>query len=178
AKLDAIPGCGDDDSLPGSACGSSTQSSLTRTFAPGTYFMAASTFDLANDQVASGADANVGGNLTDFPDSVVDASTTTNVDVSFAVVDSAGTTTVAATKPGSYDVLWFTFFVGNPNPGTVFCEPGVSGVMACVCGNPNGPGRGCANTGGAGATIGGAGDASLGADTLTLTGTSMFSGTS
>src|SRR5262249_50239641 len=118
------------------------------------------------------------GNLTDFPNSVVDASTTTNVDVSFAVIDSAGTTTVAATKPGSYDVLWFTFFVGNPNPGTVFCEPGVSGVMACGCGNPNAPGRGCANTGGAGATIGGAGDASLGADTLTLTGTSMFSGTS
>ncbi len=63
----------------------------------------------------------------------------------------------------------------TPPPST-FCVPGQSGVMACVCSNPNGAGRGCANSGGPGATISFNGSPSVSNDTFQLTGSSMFSG--
>jgi hypothetical protein len=60
--------------------------------------------------------------------------------------------------------------------GQSFCVPGQGGVAPCACGNPNAPGAGCANTGSSGANIASAGLPSLAADTVVLTGTNMFSG--
>jgi hypothetical protein len=56
-------------------------------------------------------------------------------------------------------------------PGVTFCEPGIGGVMTCVCGNPpSGPGRGCNNSAGTGgATLTDAGMANLSADTVVFT---------
>ena len=66
-------------------------------------------------------------------------------------------------------------------PGSATCVPGVAGVIACPCANPNGPGAGCANTASAGASLAASGTASLAADavdpgSLTLTGSSMHAG--
>jgi hypothetical protein len=71
--------------------------------------------------------------------------------------------------------------IGTPSPGTPFCVPGVDGVMSCVCANPPGPGQGCGNTAGLGATLSSFGSASLLADStdpgsLTLVGTDMHQG--
>lgn len=53
-------------------------------------------------------------------------------------------------------------------PGTITCEPGVSGVLPCPCANvPSGPGRGCDNslaTGGA--SLDATGNPSLSSDTI------------
>src|SRR5262249_10034863 len=62
--------------------------------------------------------------------------------------------------------------------GVAFCVPGQNGVIACVCGNPNGPNVGCGNTGSTGASLAAAGSPTVGADTLPLTGASLFNGTS
>ncbi len=61
-------------------------------------------------------------------------------------------------------------------PGTAYCDPGAGGVGPCPCGNaPAGPGQGCANSLGAGASINGSGVASLGADTVVLGATGIRS---
>ena len=56
-------------------------------------------------------------------------------------------------------------------PGVTFCEPGVAGVVTCLCGNPpSGPGRGCDNSSGTGgATLTDAGTSSLSSDTVVFT---------
>jgi hypothetical protein len=54
---------------------------------------------------------------------------------------------------------------------TNFCDPGLSGVVSCPCGNPpSGPGRGCNNFAGftGGAAISAFGNASLASDTVIL----------
>ena len=54
------------------------------------------------------------------------------------------------------------------SPGTVFCEPGVAGVIGCPCANPpSSTGRGCDNSAATGgASLAASGSASLSADTL------------
>jgi hypothetical protein len=83
---------------------------------------------------------------------------------------SLATNLVPGDTNGSYDA-----FV-HDRDATIFtslCEPGVSGVITCPCGNPpSGSGRGCNNfapSGGTGgATLGGSGLPSLAADTVSL----------
>jgi len=55
--------------------------------------------------------------------------------------------------------------------GSVICEPGLNGVMACPCANPpSGPGRGCNNSSNAGgASLTTVGFARLGTDNLVFT---------
>jgi len=63
-------------------------------------------------------------------------------------------------------------YTGCTDPLVSFCDPGAAGVVACPCGNaPSGPDRGCNNFGAAtgGATLTGAGVASVSADTFVLT---------
>lgn len=54
------------------------------------------------------------------------------------------------------------------SPGTITCEPGLSGVIACPCANnPSGPGRGCNNSlGTGGAALVATGNPSLSADSV------------
>jgi hypothetical protein len=56
-------------------------------------------------------------------------------------------------------------------PATYLCDPGTGGTAACPCSNPpSGPGRGCNNSSATGgASITGAGNASVGASTLVFT---------
>jgi len=65
--------------------------------------------------------------------------------------------------------------------GLAMCFPGQGGVSPCLCGNPNGAGRGCSNTGSTGGILSSSGLPSLFADSVdpgsvVLTGTSMLSG--
>lgn len=75
--------------------------------------------------------------------------------------------------PGNFHLQIYSANVTLPSvsPAVEYCEPGVSGVVACPCGNPPaGAARGCdnsASTGGASITASGV--ASLAGDTLTFT---------
>ncbi|MEX2219709.1 MAG: hypothetical protein WD749_13230 [Phycisphaerales bacterium] len=111
--LVAIDGSGNDgSSLNGGApANNNTPSWLTRAYDPGTYYLAMSNFNLANNKGSPSDDNFRTGALLDFPDALLTSSSTANVNCAFAVTDSAGTTQFAATKPAAFDVLWFRFDV-------------------------------------------------------------------
>ena len=146
-NLHAIPTYGNDDATPAAGL----QSKLTRTYAAGTYYLAISTYNMANDQVAASDDNFDLGSLLDFPDAITDSVTTANQVVNFAVTDANGTTQYPATKPGAFDVVWFRFVVGSSGISSLCAGDGTS-ATPCPCGNTGAPGRGCNNsqsTGGA-----------------------------
>jgi hypothetical protein len=121
ANFNAMRGYGNDDesSLAGTPGGSSTlQSWLPRNYAPGTYYLAMSTFQMALNEGSPSDDDFRTGSLMDFANNVVNSSTTTNVNTTFTIADSLGTTLqVPNTRAGAYDVNWFTFTVVDvPEP--------------------------------------------------------------
>jgi hypothetical protein len=158
------------------------QSTLTRTYAAGTYLLAVSLYNLADSRGAASDDANQGGYVLDFPGAAMEADYFGgSYDVAFAVTDANGTTPVAATRTNTLDIVWFRLVVGSGSAGAPFCVPGSASLPACVCGNPNGAGAGCSNTGSSGGVLASGGNASLAADSVdpgsvTLIGTNMLSG--
>jgi hypothetical protein len=56
--------------------------------------------------------------MLDFPNAVVNSSTSTNLNMTFSMTDSSGTRQFAATKLGPYDIHWATFNV-VPEPATM-----------------------------------------------------------
>ena len=122
SNLNAILGYENDDEsvlagTPGT--GATLQSWLPRTYAPGTYFLAISNFHLSNNNASASDDDFRTGNTLDFPNIIVNSSTTANLNMQFTIADSLGTTlTVPNTKLGAYDVNWFTFTV-TPEPGSL-----------------------------------------------------------
>ncbi len=109
-----IPGFGNDDEpAPGITRGSK----LTRTFAAGTYYLAISNYNICNDLGSPADDSNNQGAVMDFANGMINSSLSAPVNVSFLITDSAtGSVLTAATKAGSYDVLWYQFTVGGQNP--------------------------------------------------------------
>jgi hypothetical protein len=106
AFRDAIPGFGNDDEPDP---GNTTQSTLTRTYLPGTYYLALTNYNLANHR-ASPAEDNWGdGNVFDFPRPIANSSTTASLDLDSLI----GGVAVAAIKPGPFDVLFIRFTVAG-----------------------------------------------------------------
>lgn len=114
-SFNAIAGFSNDDEP---SPGTSLQSSLTRTFAAGTYYLAISNFNLTNSQTSAPDDGFDDSARLDFADAIVNSSTTVNVDLDFGITDSLGTTEFSALKTGPYDVLFYEFEV-VPEPGTM-----------------------------------------------------------
>jgi hypothetical protein len=166
AHLDPIAGYGNDDTPPpvGAA-----QSTLTRFYAPGVFYLAVSTFNFANEEPSPFDDAFVIGSVLDFPGAALSSLGGPGVAVDFSITDAAGVTPVVAALGAPGEVLWFRFQVGEPMVQN--CFPGGGGIIPCPCGQPANPVGGCANHG-AGATTGAvlnaSGIASLAADTIVL----------
>jgi hypothetical protein len=123
SNLNAIRGSGNDDESPlgGSpGTGASLQSWLSRNYTPGTYYIAMSNFATSNSEPSPSDDDFRTGTLMDFPDVIVNNSTTVNLNMTFTIADSAGTTlTVPNTKVGPFDINWFTFTVAVPEPASL-----------------------------------------------------------
>jgi len=178
ASLTPIPGFANDDTptaLPGG--GSQFQSTLQRSFAPGTYYLLLSAFNLADDQLTGSDDAFLSGDVLDFPDAVLTSNGTPSSNVSFAITDSSGTRTYAAVLPSTpYEILWYQLNVGPAWSVTTYCYGDASGP-GCPCANNGLTGRGCANSvNGFGAQLVGAGVPSVSADTFALQGSGMPNG--
>lgn len=128
SNLNAIAGYGnDDESVLGGTPGTgvSLQSWLARDFAPGTYYIAMSVFQMAHNAPSPSDDDFRTGSLMDFGDIVVSSSTTTGQNMTFTVSDSDGNpVTVQNTRLGAYDVNWFSFTV------TEIPEPTSLGLLA------------------------------------------------
>ncbi|MDZ4775138.1 MAG: hypothetical protein SGI72_18630 [Planctomycetota bacterium] len=178
AALNPVPGFANDDTppaLPGG--GNQFQSTLQRTYAPGTYYMLLSRFNMANNQLTGADDDYQDGDVLDFGDIVLASNTTTGSNVSFAVTDTAGTIAYpAALSAAAYEILWYAFTVGPAFSVQTYCF-GDSGGFGCPCANNGLFGRGCQNSVNAfGAQLAGAGTPSLSADTFALQGSGMPAG--
>jgi len=102
----AIAGAGNDDEP---APGATLQSTLTRVFDPGVYFLAISNYNLANNLASPPNDRSLAGAVTDFAGVIANSSTsTTAVDLDAQI---AGTP-VTIVRNGAFDVQFVRFIVG------------------------------------------------------------------
>lgn len=121
SALSAIAGFGNDDESTnavggGPGTGATGRSFFARDYAPGVYYLALTTYNLANNMASASDDDFRTGALLDFADAVACSATSTNADVKFTISDSIGTTLqVPSTKFGAYDINWFKFTV-TPEP--------------------------------------------------------------
>lgn len=101
-----------------------TQSRIEVNLAPGTYFLAVSTFNTAIAQAngplppnpPDNADRSTTGNRLDFPDALVRTSfSSASQDLDFGITDSLTTRNVTAGVAAAYDIYWATFRV-TPAP--------------------------------------------------------------
>jgi hypothetical protein len=101
--------------------GNDTPNSLTRTFAPGTYYVAFSNANVANDQPAATGDTNLTANVLDFPDAVANSSTTTSAALAIRLSDSYGPLDTPAPKTEAFQVVWVRFTVSAAAPASGAC---------------------------------------------------------
>jgi hypothetical protein len=111
-NLNAIAGYGNDDTV---GPPSSLQSTLKRTYAPGTYYIAISNYNVANNLPSPGDDNFRTGDVLDFPNIFANSSTSGDLQLGFTI--SSGGDTIPY-KEGAFDVWWGTFTV-VPAPGSL-----------------------------------------------------------
>jgi hypothetical protein len=121
SNLNAITGYGNDDesTLAGSPGGGTTlQSWLARSYTPGTYYIAMSTFQTSASNASPSDDDFRTGTLMDFPNNVNNSSTATTGSMQFTISDGANTLSVPNVHAGAFDINWFTFTV-IPEPTSI-----------------------------------------------------------
>jgi len=104
ATRTALVGFGNDDEFGTTAL----QSKLDRDYAAGTYYLAISNFNLANDLGSPPDDDFVTGVVLDFPEALANSSTTVNLPLNTAIAGN----TVPATKFDPYEIVFIRFVVG------------------------------------------------------------------
>lgn len=106
ANLQPIPGASNDQPLSPLVA----QAALTRSLPAGTYFLAVSDANTAWQFGAPPDDADRVNFLTEFLDTFVCGSASTNRNLTFSISDAAGNTQqVNVTKTEPFEVRWFTF---------------------------------------------------------------------
>jgi len=116
ANFNPVPGYSNDDETPAEGGGDTAQSRLTRTYAAGTYYLALSNYNTANNQPSPATDDFRTANVLDFPAAMTNSSTAAAANMQFTVTDASGTQVFPASKPGAYDIYFATFTVGGTNP--------------------------------------------------------------
>lgn len=119
----------DDESIAGGGSGATTQSILTRNYAEGTFYLAVSDHNLANNLASPPDDDFRNGPVLDFPNMLVARTVSSApVNVSFNIGDTVGHAyPIAASKPGPYEVVWFMFTVTSGGGGGCTCRGDLSG---------------------------------------------------
>lgn len=98
------------DDAPTPATG--LQSEITQGLVTGTYYLAVSTFSTAIAEANESIDRSATGNRFDFADGIArNSSSTSSVNVSFAITDAAGTVQQGAFLSSSYEIYWASFDV-------------------------------------------------------------------
>ena len=142
----AIPGCGNDDETTGTGgSGLTNQSILRRTYAAGTYYLALSDWNVANNLASPPDDRFRDGNVLDFANAILQSNANDEPNLAFSVTDVGGPHPFPASKPGAFGIYWATFTVGtvtNPCGSADFNCDGDSGTdqdieafFACIAGN-------------------------------------------
>ncbi len=131
ANFNAITDFGNDDAPP--AASGVRQSLLTRSFAPGTYYLAIGRFNLANNLASPVDDAFRTASVLDFPNAVVGTSTSSPTDISVRI----GSTVLQLSEPEAFAVSFVRFVVSGsltvscPFPPTAVVE-GQDATIALV----------------------------------------------
>ncbi len=122
-NLNAIVDAGnDDESVAGGGTGATLQSRLVRTLTPGTYYLAITNFNFANNLGSPADDDFRTGTVLDFPDAAINSSTTTGINVTFTISDEfTNSQQVPGTKTEPFQVLWFKFQLAAPAPFGACC---------------------------------------------------------
>ncbi|MBL8859715.1 MAG: hypothetical protein JNL28_14510 [Planctomycetes bacterium] len=108
-NLSPVPQGHNDDPISGGGAG---PAALTLTLGPGTYYVAMSTYNTANNQ--SDADPNEfyqNEIVLDFPNAMANNSTATTGAMNYTVSDGTTTTAVTATHSTPFEIAWGTFTV-------------------------------------------------------------------
>ena len=106
------------DALNDDISATNFQSTIDTTLAAGTYYVAISNYNLANDQASPASDGFRGGIVVDNPGVFVNTSGTTGSDLTMLIGSTGGTPTgVQAAKTRSLDVRFVKFIV-NPGQNT------------------------------------------------------------
>lgn len=125
ANFNAIVGYGNDDEFGTTSLGSR----LTRNYAAGTYYLAISNFNIANNQGSPMDDDFRTGAVLDFADVIANSSTTTNLNVSFRINDGVNSILTTATKAGAFDVVFAQFtVVPAPSAAALLGLAGLAGA--------------------------------------------------
>ena len=139
AAYNAIPDYGNDD-----------PNLLTRSFAPGSYLLAVSNWNFANDRPAASGETFPSGHVTDYPNVIVNSSNATDVNVSMRFTDAFGVYDVAATRAQMFEVVFISFTVVAPTVACCFsdttCTQVTSESCAAAGGTPQAGGSQCGTT--------------------------------
>ncbi|MBK8913409.1 MAG: proprotein convertase P-domain-containing protein [Phycisphaerales bacterium] len=122
SNYDAIADFGNDD-----------PNTMTRTFAPGSYLLAISNFNFANNQPAATGETFLSGAVMDFANVIVNSSTSTALNVATRFTDAAGDQDVAATKVGAFDVVFISFTVEDSQVACCFGDGSCQDLLASEC---------------------------------------------
>jgi hypothetical protein len=113
ANLDPVAGFGNDDTA------GDLQSAATAVIPAGNYYVAMSNFNIANNQASPASEENTFNTfVTDNAGLIASSSSSSALNVSFAIVSGTGTVAVPATKAGAFDVVWVAFSAGGPSAPT------------------------------------------------------------
>jgi hypothetical protein len=116
-----VAGALNDDFLDGSVTqtgGSSLNSRLVRNLLPGTYWIAISNFNTADNQLSPADEGTATGTYLDFPGVLTNSSTTVLTSIPFRMVHPDGTLDFTAVKSGAFDI-WFGQITIVPEPAAI-----------------------------------------------------------
>ncbi|MBK8913180.1 MAG: hypothetical protein IPM64_01030 [Phycisphaerales bacterium] len=120
--------------------GNDDPNTLTRNFPVGSYLLAITNFNFANNQPAATGETFLSGAVMDFANVIANSSTTSALNVSTRFTDTAGAQDVAATKVGAFDVVFISFTVADPPIGACCLNDGscFDGVTSISCADAGG----------------------------------------
>jgi hypothetical protein len=125
--LSAVPEFGNDDEP---APGTSARSTLTRTFAPGTYYLAITAATLAVEHPAASDDSRRNANVTDFANVAISTATTTAANLSFQIADEYGAVPTTSFKEDRHEINFFRFTVSAQPVRGACCLDDMSCIIA------------------------------------------------
>lgn len=124
SALAAITGYGNDD-----------PSSLTRSYTPGTYYIAMSNTNVANNLASPPDEASSSQPVMDFADCIVNSSQTTGLNMNTVAAGAFGSATGIAIKNNPFDVILYCFSVIPPSMTPPTGEGGAEPLYASNCGD-------------------------------------------
>lgn len=102
--FNAIACLGMDDPEPGT---------LTANYPAGTYYIAMTNYNMANDQPSCPPNTFLTGIVMDFPNAVANSSSSTGTNIGISLTDGVNSEDIPLTKPGAFEVMFVRFTVGG-----------------------------------------------------------------